>query len=601
LLFIIVLAHVNAIKNEFLDWDDNVYVTENPYIKVVSLENIKHLVMNFYVGEWFPLQMLSYLLDYQLWGMNTTGFHITNLCFHLFSSYLIFLLFKNLGYKRDESLVAGILFATFPPSVEAVAWISQRKSVMNMFFLLLTCLMYLNAFNNGIIQKKSYCISIVSHFLSLLCKSTSIPLPGVFMVYETIVRGPLGLKSFLRGLKRSIPYLIISFVFLVIFIYGQHEAGVARNYDLGGIWHAVVIFLVSPFFWFTSRIFLPVKLNAFYPPLSYDTITNLQIVLSCIIWGGVIIPLLIWWRKRPLKLFWAFFYFVALIPGSIFAAIVLPTTNTETASGGGDRHLYYVCLTFIGIICAGLNDLIRKREELLKISIVLFIACYTLLTVNRNYVWHDDISLWSDSVKKSPDYFFNQFKAGTAYLNKYYREKADQYIDMAIYHLKKAVELNPEVASFHFKLGEALEARKDYESALTEYRRSIRKDLPSPYPYEAIGRVYYLMGRKMDALQTYSDAVKVIPDYYPLWNKKGIIEMELGLFDSAISSLQNSLRLNYNQYNIHRNLGAMYLKKNDLPSALLHFEESFRQNPAQENVEILLQTIMELKKTLNRR
>lgn len=600
LLSLVFIGHVNSLKNEFLNWDDNAYVVNNPYIKDFSLENIKHLVFDFYVGEWFPLQMISYLIDYKLWHLNPAGYHITNLIFHFASVILIYLIFIQIGYTKSESLIAASLFSIFPPSVEAIAWISQRKSVMNMFFMLLSLLLYFRAFEGDKLKTRYYILSVFSHFFSLLCKSTSIPAPGLIIFYEIIMRSGLSLSSFKSGLKRAVPHLIISLLILIVFIYGQHHGGVARNYNLKVIWQSFVILLVSPFYWFTSKIFLPVGLNAFYPPLSYDTIETEQILVSGFLWITLIPPLVLFSYKSPLKIMWISFYFVAVIPGSVFAAIVLPSTPTETSSGGGDRHLYYLGLVTIGFLCAGMEKII-KSSRFVNLVILLFISAYLLLTIQRNTVWMDDVSLWSDSVKKSPYYFFNQFKAGASYLDRYQRMHLQSDIEMAIYHLQKAVELNPEIASFHFKLGFSYELKKDYEKAREEYLKSAELDRGSPYSHQAMGRIYYFTGEIDRAIAEYKIATDLYPDYFLFWAEKGIIEMESGFYDDAIYSFEKSLKLNYNQYDIHRRLGAIYLKeKKDTINALLHFEESFRINPSQPDVEILLRIINELKSRVDK-
>ncbi len=591
LFFLVLIAHLNSLRNEFLNWDDTAYVVNNPYIQGISLGNLKALVLNYYVGEWFPLQMVSYLLDYQLWGMNVIGYHITNILFHLGSVVLIFLIFQMIGYSRSESFIGASLFAVFPPSVEAIAWVSQRKSVMNMFFMLLSLYCYI---------RSSLYSSLFFFILSLFSKSTSIPMPGLIVFYESVIKETFTFRSLISGIKKALPFLIISIIFLLIFIHGQREVNVARNFDLKIIYEAFVIFLISPFYWFTSRIFLPVNLNSFYPPMSLSTITNKEIMMSSILWLFVLFPVIVFSWKNRLRFFWLTAYLVAVLPGSIFAAVVLPARVTETSSGGGDRHLYYLCLTFIGFLCTGLDSLLRLWKRYIYPLFLFFIASYVLLTIQRNNVWRSDLSLWTDSVKKVPDYFFNQLKAGEAYRLEFERTGKPEYIVKAIEHYKKSIALNPDIAKTHYGLAHALEQNGNYKEALLHYERTtelLRSD--SPYPFRDMARVYYKLKDYEKAIRSYERAIEIDPDSYILWNEKGGIELEAKRFNDAISSLERSLFLNYNQYEIHRKLGAIYLKeKRDKVSALMHFEESFKQNPHQEDVDVLAQTIMRLKKEL---
>ncbi len=588
LVVICLLAYANSLNNAFLNWDDGAYVFENPHIRGLTVENIKHLLFDYYVGEWFPLQMLSYLFDYQIWELDVPGYHLTNLFFHIGSVILLYLIFQAIGYRKNESLVAGALFAIFPPSVEAISWISQRKSVMCMFFMLLSFYLYMR----NLIYP-----SIGVFALSLLSKSTSTPFPAVIFFYETLLKG----KSIGNGIKRSLPFLVLSLFFLTIFIYGQREERVIKNYGLNAIWESFIIFLISPFFGFISRLFLPVNLNPFYPPQSYGTTSRTEILLSAFLWIFVLAPVIFFSLRDKLRVFWLSYYFVIAFPVVLLVALALPASPTETSPNGGDRHLYFLYPALIGFLLAGLEEFLKSRWRIFAPLLVLLLSSYLILTIQRNYIWRGDFSLWTDAVKKTPDYFLSQLKAGEVHLSEFYKTKEEHHLKSAIMHLKRSVELNPYIAKAHYQLAEALEAQMDYEGALKHYEESMRwAKNKSPYPLQSIGRIYYRLKRYREAIDSYIKAIEIDPDSYILWNDKGGVEIEAGLYDDAINSFERSLSINYNQYDVHRKLGALYLKKRDDVRALLHFEESLKLNPAQEDITTLLKIINELGERVKR-
>ncbi len=592
LVVICLLAYANSLNNAFLNWDDGAYVFENPHIRGLTVENIKHLLFDYYVGEWFPLQMLSYLFDYQIWGLDVLGYHLTNLIFHAGSVILLYLIFQAIGYKKNESLIAGVLFAIFPPSVEAIVWVSQRKSVMCMFFMLLSFYLYL---------KNRLYPSIAVFALSLLSKSTSTPFPAVIFFYEVVLKGNFSRKSLSNGIKRAFPFLVLSLVSLVIFTYGQQEERVIKDYGLNVIGESCIIFLVSPFYGFISRLFLPVNLNPFYPPQSYSTITHTEILISALLWMFVLIPLILSSLKNKVRLFWLTYYLAVAFPIVLLVALALPTSPAETSPNGGDRHLYFLYPAFIGFLCVGLEDLLKSRWRICVPLLVLLISSYFILTIQRNYIWRSDLSLWTDAVKKTPDYFLSQLKAGEVHLSEFYKTKQNHHLKLAIMHLKKSLTLNPYIPKAHYQLAEALEVQMDYQEALKHYKESMRWSRnKSPYPLRSMGRIYYRLERYPEAIDSYMKAIEIDPGSYVLWNEKGTIELKAGLYDDAIKSFEGSLSINYNQYDVHRKLGALYLKKKDDGRALIYFEESLKLNPAQDDIGTLLKIINELKERVNR-
>lgn len=131
-------------NHEFIGLDDGVYVLNNyPVQKGLTKESITWAFSSFHSSNWHPLTWLSHIFDYQLYGANPKGHHLTNLLFHILNSVLLFLIFEQITSSIWKSAFLAILFALHPINVESVAWVSQRKNVLSTFFWLLTTIAYL--------------------------------------------------------------------------------------------------------------------------------------------------------------------------------------------------------------------------------------------------------------------------------------------------------------------------------------------------------------------------------------------------------------------------------------------------------------------------
>src|SRR5215216_886261 len=132
-----------TLTHDFVNFDDNVYVYENPLvIRGLSAEGIIGAFTHTHARNWHPLTTLSHMLDCQLYGLNAGGHHLTNLILHTTSVLLLFLVLKQMTDGLWQSAFVAALFAIHPLHVESVAWIAERKDVVSTLFLLLTIWLY---------------------------------------------------------------------------------------------------------------------------------------------------------------------------------------------------------------------------------------------------------------------------------------------------------------------------------------------------------------------------------------------------------------------------------------------------------------------------
>ena len=147
LLYCFIIATVtfisfsSSLNDGFTNWDDDKYVTNNPYLRNFSIDNVKNTVA-FKYGYYQPLTMLSYLVEFAAFQLHPLGYHLTNILLHCINALLVFALIHGLTGRYKISLLVSLLFALHPLRVETVAWISERKDLLSSLFYFLSLLSY---------------------------------------------------------------------------------------------------------------------------------------------------------------------------------------------------------------------------------------------------------------------------------------------------------------------------------------------------------------------------------------------------------------------------------------------------------------------------
>ena len=221
-----------TLRYEFVNYDDNQYVTENPVVqKGLTWEGFRWALTYGDIGHWHPLTWLSHMLDCQLYGLQACGHHLTNVLLHIASVILLFLVLRQMtGFLWRSAFVAAV-FAIHPLRVESVAWVAERKDVLSGLFFMLTLWAYARY-----AQKRSrvegressapavhaldtrlwtldYGLVLLFFALGLLSKNMLVTLPFVLLLLDY---WPLGrLSSFsprilFRRVAEKIPLLVLT-------------------------------------------------------------------------------------------------------------------------------------------------------------------------------------------------------------------------------------------------------------------------------------------------------------------------------------------------------------------------------------------------------
>ncbi len=392
------LLHFQTLRFDFLSWDDSSYVTQNRWIRGWSWENLVHIFTKPYFVSYMPLQLVSYLLDYSLWGLRPFGYHLQQVVLHTLDSVLAFELVRRLIGRFRPAAMAGLFFAIHPSHVESVAWISARKDVLSAAFLFPSVIFYLLARGDRSLRTRPYAASVALFTLAVLSKVNVVVLP-VFLppVDWSALRLPRwSARWWMQALGTKVPYAAIGLGIMVVNWIVEVKTNRAYAHD-----PLRYMVLKGHATWDYLGILTGIhRQNPIYdtPPIHLDPAS-----VAVRFVGLLLLPAITWWGFRTQRSVLAFgsgWIFVMLLPAMFFP---VPTYIA-------DRYLYHASLGFCWLLAAAIlqagtwipSPKVRVAAVALLTSIVL--SFFAVRTARYDRVWANSESLWSHTIQASRDF-----------------------------------------------------------------------------------------------------------------------------------------------------------------------------------------------------
>jgi hypothetical protein len=504
LVVVILFIYYQTRNYDFVLLDDDVYITENPFVVGgLKSENIKWAFLNSHGGFWVPLTWLSYMIDSQLHGLKPGYYHMTNLIFHICNTLLLFFIFRQMTGDVAQSWFVAALFAVHPVHVESVAWISERKDLLFAFFWLLTMGSYCYYVKRPGFWR--YFLVILFFIAGLMSKPMIVTLPFVLLLLDYWPLRRLRFKGVARAETESpqgspakivlekVPLILLSIGAGVLTLLKQQAHGAVSSLGSFPISHRISNALVSYLKYMVNMIW-PHDLAAVYPyPAS---IPLWQILGTCLLM--ILLTFLIFKlsAKHPyLAVGWLWFL------GTLIPVIGIIKIGSHAMA---DRYTY---MTFVGlyiIVAWGLPDIFNRfgvKKIVLGSAAAAAIVVLMLAAKNQTSTWRNSIRLFTHAIEVTEDNYLAQRNLGLALayqgkLNpamahfmkalKINPKSARSYndigtclmitgkIDDAIGYLKKALDLQPNFAKAHNNLGLVLMAKRNYGEAAAHFREALR-------------------------------------------------------------------------------------------------------------------------------
>lgn len=477
------ISYLPALRNGFVNWDDIAYVSDNKVIQDFSLRNTGKIFTSFFHGNYQPVTMLTYMLEFRFFKLSPFIYHFTNLTLHLFNSLLVFLFFRILSKNATVSAITAILFSIHPLGVESVAWVSERKNVLYAFFFLNAIICYCYYLQKDR-QKRFYYFSLILFFLSLLSKSMAMTLPLILFIIDYF----LNRKFDRNAIIDKIPFFELSFIIGVVAIWSQYSIGDKAGLDSFNLFKKIGVASFAVNF-YLYKLLVPVKLSCLYP---YSGTEKASVyILSFFALLFILVGFFLSKKYTKKIIFASLFFVITLLP----VLQIFPIGRTIVA----DRYMYISSLGFFYIISEAVFWLFAKglkRFQLIRnvffIILVLVIPILSFLTWNKCKAWKDSISLWSDVLNNYPNIALAYNNRGGVY------------------------SLNGELAK-----------------AISDFNACIKLDPYHEVAYLNRALTYYKMGNLEAAISDLTKALEIVPDDIRAYESRAFLYMKIGEHEKA--------------------------------------------------------------------
>lgn len=527
-------AYGNTLFNGFV-FDDEYQVLKNPWIR-----DFRHLPTIFSSEVWAfkgdavsnyyrPLLHVTYMITYNLFGYSEYGFHAVNVLLHAAVSALVFLLVhtilsrQGVRYATAASLAAALIFAVHPIHTEVVAPIMSLTDLLLTLFYVAVIWLHIKFVG------RAWYLSMLTAVLfacALLSKETAITLPAVLLSYDYFIEKRVSPLSAL--LVRYVPYVIVAAAYLAVrsAVLGSF-APIDRHPDLSRLQCILNIFPLA--IQYGYKLLVPLHLNAMYEFHPLRSITEPRALLSILIFV-VALALFVWWARHSTTIaFGLVLTLLPLLPAFYIRAIPYPFA---------ERYLYLPSVGFVLILAefVARSFASPRMARTLPLVIAALVCLYAIGTIQRNTVWKDNFTLWSDTLTKSPN-------DAIAHCNLGYALKKRGRIREAIVHFSIATQINPH-SDFFRSLGNAYYEAGNWQDAVKNYEMAVSLGPLNDMAHNDLGALYGELGALNKAIEHFETAVRLKPGIADYHYNLGIVYRDSGMMNKALEQLEMAVRLN---------------------------------------------------------
>lgn len=541
---ITLVVYVPAMRGGFI-WDDDAYVIENTELRTTG-GPARIWFDPRSEPQYYPLVHTTLWVEYQLWGLNSHGYHLTNVVLHIAGALLLWGVLRHL--EVPGAFLAAALFAVHPVHVESVGWITERKNVLCgvMYFLCLRAYLRFcplrDRAGSDAGQWRFYGLAFAFFVAALLSKTVTCSLPAVIVVLLWWKRRRLRVAE----IAPLIPFFVIGLLLAMITVRleVEHVGAKGEEWSLTAVQRCLI---AGRALWFyAEKLVWPHSLCFNYTRWQVDAAQWWQYLFPA---GALAVVAVLWtgrarFGKGPLAA-------VLMFAGTLLPALGFFSVYPFQYSYVADHFQY---LASIGLIVLGVvladKALRRWRGLPVRVASVLVVGIFVVLTWRQGRIYADLPTLWNDTPAKNPDSWLANGAMGAYHLK-------NSGPDEAIPFLERAIELRPSHGGL----------------------------------YSNLGMAYCTTGRPAESIPHLERAAELDPGNANLHNNLGQFLAQQGRIEDAIRHFEEALLLRPNFGDAHFNLGSWLPMVNKLDQAAEHLEKVLELDPVDTQARAMLQRL----------
>lgn len=500
----VILVFASTLQFEFLDYDDDTYVTQNVHIQTDDLLHVlRWAVSSDYAANWHPLTWLSHAFDWRWFADNPRGHHAINVVLHVAVCVLLYFLLETTTARPVASLLAAGWFALHPLRVENVAWIAQRKTLLAAMFGV-ACLLAYTAYVHRGGGWKRYLLVVLLFAISLTAKPTLVTLPFALLLLDLWPLGRFHIQDW-RTLRdawtdagtvvaEKIPMLALSAASCVATLKAQRAGGALaplEGLSFGARFANACVAYVT----YVWRTIWPRQLT-FANPLGEGPPSIAMTVYSLAVLSLLSLVAILCLRRRP-YLFVGWFWML----GSLVPMVGLVQVGLQATA---NRYTYWPHVGVALALAGGLAEFARrgKRQPTIVFGFVaLFVVGLAVAARLELNHWRNTLRLTDRALALDPTNYIAHQVRGWALVQ-------DSKLDLARDHYQQAIELRPGFAEGRVQLAAVLlekgrhgDAVKQCEAAL-----AIRPEMAAAH--QVLGIALAEKGQSQAAIDAFQRALQ---------------------------------------------------------------------------------------------
>lgn len=608
------IIYANTLNVPF-HFDDNSNL-QNPALKIEALnaEQFREALSGSTMTS-RPISNLSFAINYFVGRYRVQGYHLVNIGIHICTGIFLYLLLQvtlNLAvnkrnYVNDSAiaLMASLLWLAHPVATQSVTYIVQRMNSMAAMFYILAMFFYAigRVRQFAFMKEKSsspvwgwFVASALSGLLAIGSKEIAVTLPFFIFLYEWYFFQDLRWE----WLKEKV-YWLIGILFImgcIAFAYtnGQIFSRIFSNCSSRDFttvervltqFRVVIHYITLVFYPNPDRLALdydfPLSLSLFSP---FSTFSSFLAILALVVFAVLSA------RRERLVSFCIFWFFGNLIiESSVICLEIIFEHRTYMPS-------MFLILLFVAMAYRG-----GRKSVIVSLVLATTIVLFGYWTFERNKIWQNSITLWSDSVTKYPYKARSHSNLGLGFVEAGEMDRAESEFRRALeldpvaeiahnnlagillrqgkkqeaeYHYQEAVRLKPDYTLARISLGGVLREKGQYEDAAVQFRQVLIKDPDDPVANKNLGNALLRTGSPDIALPHLEKACLHSPHDIEVLLDIGEALSILGRTDEAIHAYQKILDKDRNQASAHYHIAILLKKKGLEREALVHYNEADR-------------------------